>query len=832
MEEDNKKENNIELEDQNAELEGKEDLNLEENQEGIDLDNGEEADFGEGEEFEDDEENLEIEDSQEIPDNEISIKNKSQENPEEEKEKEEVSHVTSSKDFGNKSEEEAKLSEEGSDILEESKEDEGEDDDLPPERKIRYRLFKFINNMRQHFHLDPYYLDLLSNNLAMLYANYLLTNPGNKEDLNQMAKTLNIKADFKVSYLESFIDSDSGKSGLSQMKKYMEYANEFFDVQATLVEFEEHSDNILSNDFNSVGIGIAINDMKVVVVNIFLKREVIINSCYINFDSGNVTIKGQLSNYQYGAYALRIISPKNPSKTIVYITPQQITPAKDGNKIRPFIAVFNNIGRVLEDLEPKNIEIYVRVKPDLIPYNRIFSDKIKFDDLTLGAVIPLMSFPNDKERKEERRQDKRDEKVEQEHLKLLAEYERKKDEEMKRRMKIDEYAYAQKDELDKIKEEPEEYSITSKEELSHKSSNKSHRDSKMSKSKEEISEDFNMSGNKSQNYEKDIKDLESTIEKLREDNESIQRKINILFEFRKKEGREERNFYKESNINESTYADSLSSTAGLYNDLNTHKMKLDQDLQRYQRSIEEQEKRKQSVYEVLMKYKEELLDNCQTRKGKKIPQTEIELWLGKEKMLEDELRSLRVESFKKSLEMNRLKKELKKMEDYFEGLHIIDFEQLKIENNTLTEKIEDRNEEIHRLKQKINETVQGLAHIEEKSRFISLENGFNKSKNDNLKKEIIHMKKKLTDKKEINDKKSLKQLNMNKKIDQINSSSLKSYYKNSAQHIMELAVQIDQVSKQLLQFRQKRKGTKRDITELLQRKERMLKEFYTLPKVE
>ena len=40
-----------------------------------------------------------------------------------------------------------------------------------------------------------------------------------------------------------------------------------------------------------------------------------------------------------------------------------------------------------------------------------------------------------------------------------------------------------------------------------------------------------------------------------------------------------------------------------------------------------------------------------------------------------------------------------------------------------------------------------MAHIEEKSRFISLENGFNKSKNDNLKKEIIHMKKKLTDKK-------------------------------------------------------------------------------------
>ena len=136
--------------------------------------------------------------------------------------------------------------------------------------------------------------------------------------------------------------------------------------------------------------------------------------------------------------------------------------------------------------------------------------------------------------------------------------------------------------------------------------------------------------------------------KLKEDNELIQKKINIIYEFRKKEGREERNFYKESNINESTYADSLTSTAGLYNDLNSHKLKLDQDLKRYQQSIEEQEKRKQDVYEILMKYKEELLDNAETRKGTKIPRAEIENWLGREKLLEDELRNLRIQSFTKS----------------------------------------------------------------------------------------------------------------------------------------------------------------------------------------
>ena len=413
----------------------------------------------------------------------------------------------------------------------------------------------------------------------------------------------------------------------------------------------------------------------------------------------------------------------------------------------------------------------------------------------------------------------------------MADYERRKDEEKKRRMKIDGYAYANKGEMDEIQEEKDEDISSSNEESSmHKSSKM--QESKANKTKEELSEDLGISGEKSENYEKEVLDLEASIEKLKEDNEQIQRKINIIYEFRKKEGREEKNFYKESNINESTYADSLTSTAGLYNDLNSHKQKLDQDLKRYQLSIEEQEKRKQDVYEILMKYKEELLDNAETRKGTKIPRAEIEYWLEREKLLEEQVRTLRIQSFTKSLEMNRLKKELKKMEDYFEGLHIIDFEQLKIENNTLTEKIEDRNEEIHKLKKKINDTVQILAHLQEKSKFVSSENEIKKSENDNLKKEIIEMKRKLTEKKEENDKKAFKQLNENKKIDQINSGPLKNYYRKTLQHITELSVQIDQVSKLLLEYRQKRRASKKDIIDLLQRKERMMREFKTLPKIE
>ena len=536
MEDDNQNaENNPDLEEQNNGNEGEEggeeqgdDLNLGENLGGDDIiDNelgepGEEGDVAEGEEVEDDEieEGQEIEDSKEIQDSELELKNGEEEQAEGEKDKGENSHVSSSKGFGDKSEEGAEHSKEGEGELNESIEDDGEDEGLPPERKIRYRLFKFINKMREECHMTPYKIDLIANNLAMLYADYLLNNKENEEELKNMAKALNFKADFKVSSLDSFIDSDNGRPDANPMAKYMEFADDFYDVQATLIEFEEHCDNILSDSFNKVGIGIALNDMKVVVVDIFLKREVTIDSCNINIDSGNIVIKGELTDEQFGAYALRIVSPSAPNKTIVNITPQHITPANINTKIRPFTAIFNNVGRVLEDPEPKNIEIYIRVKPDLIPYNKIFSDKIRFEDLTLGAIIPLMPFPSDKERKEERRQDMKDEKVAKDNLTLLADYERRKDEEKKRRMKIDGYAYANKGEMDEIQEEKDEDISSSNEESSmHKSSKV--QESKANKSKEELSEDLGISGEKSENYEREILDLEASIEKLKEDNEQI-----------------------------------------------------------------------------------------------------------------------------------------------------------------------------------------------------------------------------------------------------------------------------------------------------------------------
>lgn len=49
-------------------------------------------------------------------------------------------------------------------------------------------------------------------------------------------------------------------------------------------------------------------------------------------------------------------------------------------------------------------------------------------------------------------------------------------------------------------------------------------------------------------------------------------------------------------------------------------------------------------------------------------------------------------------------------EELAEGLHLIDFEQLKIENQSLNEKIEERNEELAKLKKKTATTVQACPY--------------------------------------------------------------------------------------------------------------------------
>ena len=119
----------------------------------------------------------------------------------------------------------------------------------------------------------------------------------------------------------------------------------------------------------------------------------------------------------------------------------------------------------------------------------------------------------------------------------------------------------------------------------------------------------------------------------------------------------------------------------------------------------------------------------------------------------------------------------------------------------MTEKIEDLNEEIHKLKNTINQNIQILAHTQEKYDFVYKETKL-KEKDQLELKDIVRSKKdKIKDMKTAHEKKSMKNYNEKKRIDDINSPNLIGYYKGSYNNIREYYVEIQNIANKLEKLR-------------------------------
>ncbi|CAF1213900.1 unnamed protein product [Adineta steineri] len=107
-----------------------------------------------------------------------------------------------------------------------------------------------------------------------------------------------------------------------------------------------------------------------------------------------------------------------------------------------------------------------------------------------------------------------------------------------------------------------------------------------------------------------------------------------------------------------------------------------------------------------------------TRSGKSISNQEVENYLTQLREKEEDLIKTRHENIRLKNQLKKRELQLKSKEELAEGFHMIDFEQLKIENQTYSEKIEERNEELSKLRKKIGTTVQILSHIKEKLNYV------------------------------------------------------------------------------------------------------------------
>ena len=117
-----------------------------------------------------------------------------------------------------------------------------------------------------------------------------------------------------------------------------------------------------------------------------------------------------------------------------------------------------------------------------------------------------------------------------------------------------------------------------------------------------------------------------------------------------------------------------------------------------------------------------MLEAIDSRTGKQMSVELVEKILRDEAKKESEVRSIRLENIKLSRNLAKKEDQLRQKEEVAEGLHMIEFEQLKIEHQKNNERVEDRNEDINRLRGKITRTVQVLTHVKEKLHFVSNEN--------------------------------------------------------------------------------------------------------------
>ncbi len=76
-----------------------------------------------------------------------------------------------------------------------------------------------------------------------------------------------------------------------------------------------------------------------------------------------------------------------------------------------------------------------------------------------------------------------------------------------------------------------------------------------------------------------------------------------------------------------------------------------------------------------------------------------------ERTVDEEVQRARLKNIHLANALKKLEASIREKE-LADGLHLIDFEQLKIENQSLNEKIEERNEELAKLRKKTSLSVQ------------------------------------------------------------------------------------------------------------------------------
>ncbi|XP_066242214.1 cilia- and flagella-associated protein 184 [Saccopteryx leptura] len=198
-------------------------------------------------------------------------------------------------------------------------------------------------------------------------------------------------------------------------------------------------------------------------------------------------------------------------------------------------------------------------------------------------------------------------------------------------------------------------------------------------------------------------------------------------------------------------------------DLEWYHQELDQLKQQCNEKLSRVEKEWRSFQALKKQVMIQAMGSCWMRGGRQAALQEVEQIQALEDKKEKEMSAVRLENVQLKQSLVHFATRMRTQEDMAEGLLLIDFEQLKIENQTFNEKVEARNEELLKLRNKVNNNVQIITHLKEKLYFVDIENARKKSQLLEIETQVALRRDLLTKTKQVRDRLRTDNIKLNQK---------------------------------------------------------------------
>ncbi|EAR85013.1 hypothetical protein TTHERM_00529650 (macronuclear) [Tetrahymena thermophila SB210] len=674
-------------------------------------------------------------------------------------------------------------------------------------RKIRRDLLDNINLERRHRDLQPVYIDLTTNNISQYYSEYLVNNEHNQDFYENAKVRYNNLGECELCHITAKFEPDADIT-----KEYI--YDYFMEIGYLFLESEEEKRIILNPANNHIGIGVFFDEIQIVVV-LILSEKVLCIQKISQPEQNKIEIRGKMLDENFGIYAIRIMNVDDQKKDIKGVGPEFIEYTRSTQE---WMASFE---LELYNQDRMAIEYYTRVSPDSIPYKKKQSknEKLTYKHLQLRLRTPFQIYPDPKYAAEDEKERIR---KEQEILAHEEQERKEREENDAKRLKQSrkDYGDGQYDD-----DEHGQDDFNSQSDISDKDKHHDSMHAEQEQNQQAAQQQQDTISNKEirQELEMAITEAQRQHDEFMLQNHKLQEEIKLLKN--KNDGFVDRS--NETAMNEHKYLNTLAHVHQIRLDLKQTQTRYNQMSQELQKKLEQKQKKCNEIKYAFLELKREVAKKAaNSRTDKPIPEQQINEWEKAELQKSKELQELRLQILRLRNAYVKNQKILKKKEELAEGLHLIDFEQLKIENQTLNEKIEERNEELHKLKKKNTTTIQILTHTREKLGFVQGENGELNSQNVRKDQELDDMRKQLTQQKKTKDKLRSVNLTLKQQTGIVNSEELGQDYRDLRTRVSKLEEEKKRLEQKLRSMHEAIKTANQISTQNMQSQNNSLKKPY------